>query len=67
MEKVTGMFTQGVSCEHTGGNCWLDIIHLKDGTVLGISDDCVCLYGSEEEMWEGEMALETFDRPEVIE
>jgi hypothetical protein len=31
---------------HTGGNVYLDIIHLINGKVVIVSDDCVCVYPS---------------------
>ena len=28
----------------SGGNCPVDFVHLPDGRLLGITDDCVVLY-----------------------
>jgi len=47
------------SSENTGGGCWVDFIHLKDGRVIGLNDECVVLYESMEEFWE----CGTKDRP----
>ncbi len=41
-----------VETEQTGGNIMVDFVILKDGRVLGISEDCVCLYTSMEDFWE---------------
>ena len=41
----------GVETENTGGHCMVDFVILKDGRVLGISEDCVCLYESMEDFW----------------
>ena len=42
-----------VETVNTGGNCMVDLIHLKDGRILGISDDVVALYRSIEQFEEG--------------
>jgi hypothetical protein len=31
---------------------WVDLVILKDGRVLGISEDCVCLYKSIDDFWD---------------
>ena len=36
----------------TGGNIQVDIVRLKNGKIIGISDDCVCLYDNEDQFWE---------------
>ena len=41
-----------VETEQTGGNIMVDFVILKDGRVLGISDDCVCLYKSLDDFWD---------------
>ena len=37
----------------TGGHCMVDLIHLKDGRVLGISTDVIVLYPSIESFDDG--------------
>lgn len=41
-----------IESENTGGHCMVDFVILKDGRVLGISDDCVCLYKSMDDFWD---------------
>ena len=43
-----------VNTEFTGGNCPVDFVTLKDGRVLGISDDCVVLYQDMQDYWDME-------------
>jgi len=35
----------------TGGNCEVDFVILHDGRVLGIDNECVCLYGSMDDFY----------------
>lgn len=43
----------------SGGHCMIDFVHLKDGKVLGINDECIVLYPSME-------AFETHDGTEQL-
>ena len=43
-----------INTEFTGGNCPVDFVTLKDGRVLGISDDCVVLYQDMQDFWDME-------------
>ena len=54
-------FIKDISTYNTGGGCMNDIIHLKDGTVLVISDDCIGLYANIAEYDNGEH-LDTIER-----
>ena len=40
--------------ENTGGNCMVDFIQLKDGRVIGITDESICVYPSIEASQTGE-------------
>lgn len=44
---------EGVSCENTGGGCMVDFIHLPGGRVIGVNEDCACLYNSLEHFYDG--------------
>jgi hypothetical protein len=48
-----------LSCMESGGNCSVDFVHLKDGRVLGINDECVVLYSSMQDF----LGFETRERP----
>lgn len=37
------------------------IVHLKDGRVIGITGECIVLYSSIDDVWEGD----TVDRPTI--
>lgn len=52
MENISHIITE----EHLG----LDLIHLKDGRVIGINSECVCLYASDDAIWNGENPIEAF-------
>jgi hypothetical protein len=45
-------FIDRIETESTGGHTMVDFVILKDGRVLGISDDCVCLYKSIDDFWD---------------
>lgn len=45
-----------ISHPNTGGGIPVEYLRLKNGMVIGISDDCVCLYKSWEELEQGGMA-----------
>lgn len=46
-------YIKEVSTQDTGGNCTVDFVHLHDGRVLGITDECVVLYASMQDFWNG--------------
>jgi hypothetical protein len=46
-------YVREVITENTGGGCMVDYIKLKNGRVIGISDECVVLYESEEAAQDG--------------
>ena len=45
-------YIESVTSSDTGGHCIVDFVILKDGRVLGINDECVCLYKSMEDFWD---------------
>ena len=49
---MTYAFIDRVETEQTGGNIMVDFVILKDGRVLGVSEDCVCLYKSLDDFWD---------------
>ncbi len=48
------VFIEKVGTEFTGGNCPVDFVTLKDGRVLGVTDDCVVLYQNMDDFWQME-------------
>jgi hypothetical protein len=48
---------------NSGGHIFLDTITMKDGTVLVISDELMCLYLNQKSFDEGEKPLRSFARP----
>lgn len=44
-------YIQQIQSENTGGGCMVDFVILKDGRVLGIDADYVCLYDSMDDFW----------------
>lgn len=44
MKVIDGEYVISVRTAQTVGNVKVDLVYLDDGTVLGISDDLVCLY-----------------------
>lgn len=49
-----GSWTLRMESVNTGGGCMADLIHLRDGKVIGISDECVAVYFNEEAFWNGD-------------
>lgn len=45
-------FVDRVETWQTGGGVMVDIIHLKDGRILGINDELVVLYQDEDAFYE---------------
>lgn len=48
----------------SGGGCMVDLITLSDGRVIGINDEAVGLYDTEEKFWNGGECLEAFYIPQ---
>lgn len=46
---MTWEFIERVETEDTGGGIINDVVYLKDGTALRISDELICLYRSAED------------------
>jgi hypothetical protein len=52
--------------ENVGGGSMVDFIHLKDGRIIGLNDECAVLYDSMDEFWEcGSDAKPSFDIPKL--
>jgi hypothetical protein len=52
--------------ENVGGGSMVDFIHLKDGRIIGLNDECAVLYGSMDEFWEcGSDAKPSFEIPKL--
>lgn len=47
--NITATFIAAASTHGTGGNCMVDVIELKSGKAICISDECVALYDSVDE------------------
>ncbi|WP_027156606.1 hypothetical protein [Methylobacter luteus] len=61
----TNGFVKNVKPHHSGGGVIIEMIELNDKSVIGITDDCIVLYPSEEALMdnEGENELGIIDRP----
>ena len=35
-----------IETHNSGGNCMIDLLHLNDGRVIGVSSDCIVVYDS---------------------
>ena len=40
-----------IESENTGGGCLVDFVVLKDGRVIGINDEYLCIYKSMDSFW----------------
>ena len=36
---------------NTGGGCYVDLLYLEDGRVIGVTDDCLVVYDSIDAFW----------------
>jgi hypothetical protein len=55
-----------LSFENAGGGSMVDFIHLKDGRIIGINDECAVLYNNMEEFWEcSSEAKPSFEFPKI--
>jgi hypothetical protein len=62
MEIITvPTYVTKVETVNTGGNCMVDLIHLPDGRVVGINDECVVVYPDESDFHSGEFV----DQPSI--
>jgi hypothetical protein len=52
MKTPNCLYIAEVTSENSGGGTFVDFVHLNDGRVIGITDDCVCLYESLDAFWE---------------
>jgi len=48
MNQDQTTFVQSIETVNTGGNVMNDVITLNNGTVIAISEEIICLYGSRE-------------------
>lgn len=52
--------------ENVGGGSMVDFIHLKDGRIIGLNDECAVLYNNMQEFWEcGSEAKPSFEFPPI--
>jgi hypothetical protein len=52
--------------ENVGGGSMVDFIHLKDGRIIGLNDECAVLYNSMDEFWEcGSDVKPSFEIPKL--
>lgn len=50
--KVNLAYIDNVFTENTGGGCKVDFVELKDGRIIGISDEFLCVYESYDHFYE---------------
>jgi hypothetical protein len=51
------LYINKISAEQVGGGNEVDFVHLPNGQVLGINDECVSLYASMQAFWDSETPL----------
>ena len=45
-------FIEKIETEDTGGHVLVDYVYLKNGYIIGIAEDCVCVYNNEQyDLW----------------
>jgi hypothetical protein len=57
-------YIEKTSSENVGGGSMVDFIHLKDGRIIGLNDECAVLYDSMDDFWNcGSDAKPSFQIP----
>ena len=36
---------------NSGGGCYIDLVHLDDGKVIALNNECLCVYSSIDDFW----------------
>jgi hypothetical protein len=58
MDYITKIETHQV-----GGGCTVDFLHLHDGRVVGINDECICLYENMDRFYDEDGCIEAIQIP----
>lgn len=59
-------YIKEITSENTGGGCMVDFIHLNDGRVIGLNDECAVLYDNMDEFWDATPKVKpSFEIPKV--
>lgn len=45
---------------NTGGGCMVDVIHLPDGRVIGINDECAVLYANMNDFFDPPASIKAY-------
>ena len=49
---MNATYIQKIQTVNTGGGCYVDLITMQDGQVIGLNDECIVLYKNMEDFWE---------------
>jgi hypothetical protein len=60
-QTMIGKHIVKITTEDTGGHCDVDFVHLPDGRVIGIDENCAVLYASMQDFYD----FETVDRQNI--
>jgi len=64
MTKPT--YIKEITTENTGGGCMVDFIHLNDGRVIGLNDECAVLYNDIQEFYDATPQVKpSFEIPKI--
>lgn len=59
-------YIEKLSSENVGGGSMVDFVHLKDGRIIGLNDECAVLYENMTEFWEcSSKAKPSFEFPPI--
>jgi hypothetical protein len=59
-------YIEKLTFENVGGGSMVDFIHLKDGRIIGINDECAVLYSNMQEFWDCTSAPKpSFEIPKI--
>lgn len=45
-------YIKEITTENTGGGSMVDLVHLHDGRIIGLNDECAVLYNDIDEFWD---------------
>jgi hypothetical protein len=57
---MSSQFISSIETVNSGGCCMVDLVHLRDGQIIGVTDDCAVLYPNEAALWSETEAVGEF-------
>lgn len=63
---IKANYIKEITTENVGGGSMVDFIHLQDGRIIGLNDECAVLYNNMQEFWDcGSDSKPSFEFPPI--